>query len=108
MTALLRLPRTRATTGPAHSLAAVPFLEPLGPRARGYLEQRARWIRFRAHDTIINRESDSRDVYFVVEGRVRVVNFSMSGREISFDEREAGAVFGELAALDGEPRSATV
>jgi CRP-like cAMP-binding protein len=44
-------------------------------------------------------------VFFVVEGRVRVVNFSISGREISFDEMERGGVFGELAALDGMPRS---
>jgi CRP-like cAMP-binding protein len=43
-------------------------------------------------------------VFFVVEGRVRVVNFSISGRKIRFDEMERGGVFGELAALDGMPR----
>jgi len=47
-------------------------------------------------------------VYFVVDGRARVVNFSLSGREISFDDIENGGVFGELAALDGQPRSATI
>ena len=95
-------------TGSDHSLAGVPFLEPLDESARKSLEQRARWVRHRAGETIIDRESDSRDVYFVVEGRARVVNFSLSGREISFDEIEPGGVFGELAALDGQPRSATV
>lgn len=91
-----------------HTLEVVPLLDPLDKAARKSLEQRARWVRYSANDTIIDRESESRDVYFVVEGRVRVVNFSLSGREISFDEMEAGGVFGELAALDGQPRSATV
>jgi CRP-like cAMP-binding protein len=39
---------------------------------------------------------------------VRVVNFSPSGREVSFDDVEAGGFFGELSAIDGLPRSATV
>lgn len=95
-------------TGSGNSLANIPFLAPLDESARASLEQRARWVRYTANDTIIDRETESRDVYFVVEGRVRVVNFSISGREITFDEMESGGVFGELAALDGMPRSAAV
>ena len=72
------------------------------------LEQRCRWQRFKAQKQIIDHDSDSRDVYFVVEGRVRVVNYSLSGREITFDEIVAGRYFGEFAALDGQPRSANV
>ena len=44
----------------------------------------------------------------MVDGRVRVLNFSISGREVTFDEMETGGVFGGLAALDGQPRSAGV
>ena len=95
-------------TGPGNTLADIPFLTPLDESARSALEQRARWVRYTANDTIIDRETESRDVYFVVEGRVRVVNFSISGREITFDEMTPGGVFGELAALDGMPRSAAV
>ena len=95
-------------TGPGNTLADFPFLESLSDSARSALEQRARWVRYTTNDTIIDRETESRDVYFVVEGRVRVVNFSISGREITFDEMEPGGVFGELAALDGMPRSAAV
>lgn len=94
--------------GPAHSLENIEFLDPLDASARKSLEQRARWVRHKQGETIIDRESESRDVYFVVDGRARVVNFSLSGREISFDDIEKGGVFGELAALDGQPRSATV
>ena len=94
--------------GPGHSLESIAFLDPLDEPSRRSLEQRARWVRHKQGETIIDRESESRDVYFVVDGRARVVNFSLSGREISFDDIENGGVFGELAALDGQPRSATI
>jgi CRP-like cAMP-binding protein len=92
----------------SHTLSGVPLLRSLDPAARQSLEQRCRWQRYGAHDEIIGRESDSRDVYFVISGRVRVVNHSLSGREIAFHEMDAGNYFGELAAIDGRPRSATV
>ncbi len=91
-----------------HSLSAIPLLAPLTDAARAALEQRCRWQNCATHEQIIGRESESRDVYFVVDGRVRVVNYSGSGREIAFDEHETGAYFGELAAVDSQPRSATV
>ena len=37
-----------------------------------------------------------------------MVNYSLSCREVTFDEREGVAYFVGLAALDGEPRSADV
>jgi CRP-like cAMP-binding protein len=91
-----------------HSLAGVTLLSNLEESALRSLEQRCRWQRFAAHEQIIDHDSDSRDVYFVVEGRVRVVNYSLSGREITFDDIVAGRYFGEFAALDGQPRSANV
>ena len=75
---------------------------------RAALKQRYRWHKYAANDQIIDRESESRDVYFIVEGRVRMVNYSLSEREVIFDEMAAGSHFGELAALIGEPRSANV
>jgi CRP-like cAMP-binding protein len=91
-----------------HGLARIRLLARLNESALRSLERRCRWQRFTAHEQIIDHDSDSRDVYFVVEGRVRVVNYSLSGREITFDEIDAGRYFGEFAALDGQPRSANV
>lgn len=56
----------------------------------------------------IRSGSDNHDVYFVIEGRVRVVNCWQVGREISFQDLEAGECFGELSAIDQRPRSASV
>ena len=72
------------------------------------LEKSCRWKQYAANEQIIDQRSDTREVIFVVRGNVRVVNYSLSGREITLDDLAAGSYFGELAALDGEPRSASV
>ena len=90
------------------SLASIDLLAELGPPERNSIEQNCRWRRCDPHEQIIDRQSETSDVCFVVEGNVRVVNYSLSGREITLDDLDAGAYFGELAALDGRPRSASV
>ncbi len=92
----------------ASSLANIALFASLDDARRREVERRCRWQRFPAGEQIIDRQSDSRDAYFVVEGRVRVVNYSLAGREVAFDEIGAGGHFGELAAIDGAPRSAAV
>jgi CRP-like cAMP-binding protein len=90
------------------TLRRIPLFAELSDSELKVLEDACVWRRFHAHEQIIDREDDSRDVFFITRGEVRVVNYSMSGREVSFDEIEAGYFFGELAALDGAPRSASV
>lgn len=90
------------------SLSGIRLFEGLQPEAIKELEKRCTWRNFDAGDSIIDRNSDSRDVFFITSGMARVVNYSFSGREVTFDDVQAGSVFGELAALDGQPRSANV
>ena len=73
-----------------------------------FLEQRCRWRQYPAGEQILDHDSPTRDVLFIVKGRIRVVHYATSGREIAFAVVEAGGHVGELAALDGEARSATV
>ncbi len=90
------------------SLGAISLLSDLPEKALGEIAKRCSWRKFATGEQILDRHSDSCDLYFIVEGRARVVIYSFSGREVTFDDREAGDYFGELAALDGEPRSANV
>lgn len=90
------------------SLEKIDLLSDLSPAARVEVERACQWRRFAAHEQILDRNSDSRDVYFVVDGTVEVVNFSGNGREISYALVSAGSYFGEIAAIDGERRSASV
>ena len=63
---------------------------------------------FGAGAQIIEPESDSSDVYLILSGCVRIVNYSLSGREITLEEIGAGGCVGQLSAIDGQPRSACV
>ncbi len=90
------------------TLDHVPVLAALSPADRGALARQCKWRHFDEGEQIVDRLGDTHDLCFVVEGRARVVNHSMSGREISFDDVEPGGFFGEMSAIDGKPRSATV
>ncbi|MCK5546880.1 MAG: Crp/Fnr family transcriptional regulator [Rhodospirillaceae bacterium] len=90
------------------SLNNIRLLAELDNSEQAVVEKSCRWKAYDASEQIIDQHSDSRDIFFVVEGRVRVVNYSLSGREITFDDLDAGSHFGELAAIDGLPRSASV
>ena len=92
----------------ASSLNDIRMLEGLSADALGSLEKACTWRRYVDHEQIIDRQSDTTDVFFVVEGRVRIVNYSLSGKEITLEYLDAGSHFGELSALDGQPRSASV
>ena len=90
------------------SLSRISLLRDLSEKALIDLSNLCHWKNFKSSEQVIDRHSNDCDVYFVVQGSARVVNFSITGREVSFDDREAGGYFGELSALDGEPRSANV
>ena len=90
------------------SLGGIALLASLGAEELERLERRSAWRRYDANEQIIDRNDDNRDVMFVAEGNVRVVNYSVSGREVSYANIAKGGFFGEMAAIDGQPRSASV
>lgn len=90
------------------SLAGITILSGLDDQEREKLEEICNWRRCRAGDRIFDHGSDDRDVYFLVDGTVRMVSFAPSGRELTFAAAEAGAMFGELAAIAEQPRSNAV
>ena len=91
-----------------YRLKDIEFFARLQPRGLKAIERQCDWRTYRAHQLVFDRADQSRDVFFVARGSVRVVNYARSGREISFDHVKAGGYFGELAALDGRHRSAVV
>jgi CRP-like cAMP-binding protein len=84
------------------------MLAPLERAAIARIETQCSWKVAHANEPILSRDSDSRDVFFVVKGRCRIVNFSPTGREVAYAIAGPGDFFGEMAAIDGLPRSATV
>ena len=84
------------------------MLAPLDRAAIARIEALCSWKVVHTNEPIVSRDSDSHDVFFVARGRCRIVNFSPSGREVAYAVAGPGEFFGEMAAIDGLPRSATV
>jgi len=93
---------------PERSLAGVEVVADLPEADRRDIEARCKWRNYTRNEQIIDRDSDAGDVFFVASGSVRIVNFSISGREVSYADVQAGGFFGEMAAIDDKPRSAAV
>lgn len=98
----------RTMTAAPGSLDGIDLLASLGPAERAALAARCTWRRHAPGERILQRGDEGREVLFLVEGRVRVIDPMPGDREIAFAVVGAGAVLGELSALDGEPRSAAV
>ena len=75
---------------------------------RKVLLAHSRDIQVRAGQVILSSGRETRELYIVLEGSVRIALFALSGREVAIREMGAGELFGELAAIDGLARSATV
>jgi CRP/FNR family cyclic AMP-dependent transcriptional regulator len=72
------------------------------------LERECRWQLFDAGGAIIDRGEEYTDVYMLTSGSAHVLNYSENGKVIDYATLGKGDVFGELAAIDGLPRSASV
>lgn len=77
-------------------LSGIRLLSGLPPKALSKIEEQCRWCEFPAGAMILDRDSGDRDVYFVVQGSVQIVNYSLSGRKIALARIAAGSYFGEL------------
>jgi CRP-like cAMP-binding protein len=102
------MPANSNGTGNAFSLDEVELLAGLTPDERERLAMKCRWRWWAARQQVLDSGSDTHEICFIVSGAVRVVNYSANGREVSFADLAAGGTVGELAAIDGEPRSASV
>ena len=91
-----------------HSLADIQFLKELPRDALASVEARCRWRRYGSGQFVVTQDDDNRDLFMIVSGRVRVTLYSPSGKEVNFRELAERESFGELSAIDGQPRSASV
>ncbi|MCI0430398.1 MAG: Crp/Fnr family transcriptional regulator [Rhodospirillales bacterium] len=63
---------------------------------------------FTTRELIIGHKDESFDVLFLLSGLARVNIYAPTGRQVSFRDIRPGAIFGEMAAIDGRVRSASV
>jgi CRP-like cAMP-binding protein len=89
------------------TLARIGLFQSLDARAIGQLDTQCSWRRATSGQWLIDYQDASNDVFFVVSGSVRVM-IQSAGREVLLRQINAGEFFGELAAIDGQPRSSGI
>jgi CRP/FNR family cyclic AMP-dependent transcriptional regulator len=73
---------------------------------RGAVAAQMRKATFESGQLIFGRGDAGEGLYLVVEGRVRLSVLSAEGRALSFGHACRGDIFGEIATLDGQARTA--
>ena len=66
------------------------------------------WKSFRPGETIAPAQERSREVFFLTAGTARAYIASAAGVVVAFGDIPPGTMFGEIAAIDGEPRPVEV
>jgi CRP/FNR family transcriptional regulator, cyclic AMP receptor protein len=89
------------------TLGRLPLFAELGAEDVSSLDARCLWRKVKAGDLVIEECARDNDVSFVVSGHARVLR-GTNGREVILTDIRAGESFGELAAIDGRPRSARI
>jgi CRP/FNR family cyclic AMP-dependent transcriptional regulator len=89
------------------AVAAIPFFAGLGPAALEQLAASMRSRRFRRGEVIFHVGDPGDALFVIVSGDVKISLPSDDGEEAILATLRAGDVFGELALLDGAPRSAS-
>lgn len=90
------------------SLRRLPFFGDAPEAALASLAARCRWQTYAPGEVVVDSGDPTDEVFFVAEGAVRVVVRTALGYEAILNDLPAVAFFGELAAIDGTPRSANV
>jgi CRP-like cAMP-binding protein len=92
----------------ALALAKIEPFTALSEQSLAELAGECRFLRVEPRRQIIGYQDETAEVFFIVSGKVRVVIHSLQGKEITYRDLEGGEMFGELAAIDGAQRSASV
>ncbi|TMR03414.1 Crp/Fnr family transcriptional regulator [Actinomadura soli] len=84
------------------------FLAELTPAERADLESRGRIRDFERGATLFLEGEQPEWVAVLLKGRVKAFSYREQGGEVLLAVRGPGALLGEVAAIDGQPRSASV
>ena len=89
-------------------LSEIFIFSALDEKELDYVENVVSIFHFPAKTYILVEEDETDSVFIIKEGTVEVTLTNEAGKELILAFLEEGEVFGELAAFDGNPRSANV
>ncbi|MDQ5879571.1 MAG: family transcriptional regulator, cyclic receptor protein [Pseudomonadota bacterium] len=101
---MFRLFNTSKPTDLQQQLAAVPLFSTLSPREQKIVSALVHPRRVLAGEIIFDEGEEGQAIYAVFSGKVMICHQGQTESPIAYAER--GRIFGELALIDGGPRSA--
>jgi CRP/FNR family cyclic AMP-dependent transcriptional regulator len=81
------------------------LLRHLRPEELSRVAAGAALVRHRSQATIFQKGDPGGSLMAVVSGRVKICTYSADGKELVLNIIDRGGLFGEIALLDGQPRS---
>jgi CRP/FNR family transcriptional regulator, cyclic AMP receptor protein len=94
--------------GSGFALSQVALLQDVTRERLDPLARECAWYRYDKGAPIITQQDKSREVYFIASGMVRVRSYTSAGRQVGFRDVAAGSIIGDIAAVDGAPRSTDI
>ena len=91
---------------PADVLSQIPIFASLGDEDRSSLAERIDRQSIPKGSTLFRRGEPGNALYIIIHGQIRIFASTRQGNEITLALLGAGEFFGEMALLDGQPRSA--
>jgi CRP-like cAMP-binding protein len=92
--------------GVGRLVASTELFRNLSAEDQAFCAGKFRELRFHKSQILFGRGDAGSQLYLVAEGQVRLAIATADGRELSFQIAVAGDLIGEIAVLDGGPRSA--
>jgi CRP/FNR family cyclic AMP-dependent transcriptional regulator len=89
-------------------LKNIPFFSDLDDEILQSLAAKAKPTKFVKQANIITEGDETRSLYIILSGKVRVFASDEKSKEVTLLIQEPGSYFGELSLLTDEPRSASV
>lgn len=88
-------------------LKSVPLFSGISPEGIQKLISKITIVRLTPNQVLFNEGDIGTSMYIIVSGRIKIYNTSPKGDEKTITIFKKGDSFGELALIDGEPRSAS-
>jgi len=99
---------TKSSSVLPHRLKEVPLFSNMPKANLDALAARTHVRNFSQGQIICHEGDQGHDLLVLEKGRLRVSRFTVTGKEVVLATLEPTTAVGELALLDGEPRSATI
>lgn len=90
------------------SLNEIEVFAGLSPDTLARIQKRCTWCVHKPGEPIVDYLDPSTDVHFITAGQARASIYSAAGKAVIYCDLGPGEMFGEVAAIDGAPRSASI